>query len=412
MVPVISEQRSTFGVASIRRPAFYVAVIAALGVFVVMLRDLLPLVVVPWFQDVGPHRLHDLTFAAMVWLGIIGIGLQLYRPQRRVNAVLLPVLVMGPLAAMAVVTGSPIAMLPVVFTAIGLVVVALHPAGLSVARFERVDDVDRGVIGLVVIAGVPLIGYAATELSKQFTSGDEHAALIHYGSMALAAVLIILLSALAGLRRRDWRFPGWAAGTLAIYLGASSVAFPGYASSVDPIWGGVAVVWGVAFVAATEVTRGRTEPLRIERTTRIETDQDKLWSLINDFDRMTEWVAFADELTFLSDGEIGEGTVYREVGGVGPISSESEWEILEFDPPTRQLHRGDLGIMRTDLTMTLATVDGGTEFTQTVTVRALPRLRPAGWLLEKLVIERSLRSGLRETQANLKRLAETEASPA
>ena len=409
MVPVINEQGSVFGFATVRRPAFYMAVIAALGMFAVLLRDLLPLVAVAWVQDVGPHRIHDLNFLALVWLGIIGIGLQLYRPDRRVNAVILPVVVMGPLAAMAVVTNSPISMLPVLFTAFGLVVVALHPAGRSVVRFDPVDRVDRGLLGIVFVAGVPLVGYAATELSKQFTSGDEHVALVHYGSMALLAVLVVVLGILASTRQRDWRFPAWAAGILAVYLGTSSVAFPDYASSVGPIWGSLATVWGIGFVAATEVTRGRTEPVRIERTTRIETDRQTLWALINDFDRMTEWVSFADELTYLSDGEIAEGTVYREVGGVGPISGESEWKIVEFEPPSLQVHRGDLGIMRPELTMTLATDDGGTAFTQTLTVRALPRVRPVGWLLEKLVIERSLRSGIRETQANLKRVAESEA---
>lgn len=50
---------------------------------------------------------------------------------------------------------------------------------------------------------------------------------------------------------------------------------------------------------------------------------------------MTEWVTFADELRYVSDEELGEGTVYRGYGGVGPISSASEWEITAFEPPER-----------------------------------------------------------------------------
>lgn len=144
----------------------------------------------------------------------------------------------------------------------------------------------------------------------------------------------------------------------------------------------------------------------IEEATVIDVPRRVLWDLVNDFDRMTEWVTFADELTYVSDDVIGEGTVYREQGGVGPISSESEWEITVFDPPERQVHVGDLGIMELELTMRFDQRDEGTQFTQAMEFEALPRIRPVGWLLETVFIKRALRSGLRETQDNLKRLAE------
>lgn len=146
---------------------------------------------------------------------------------------------------------------------------------------------------------------------------------------------------------------------------------------------------------------------RLSVQTDIDVPRERLWDVVNDFDRMTEWVTFADELTYLSDGEVGEGTVYREYGGVGPVRSESEWRITAFDPPERQVHVGDLGIMEPELTMTLEELDGGgTRFTQTMAFRAFPSVRPLGWLLETLFIERAMRSGLRETQDNLKRLVE------
>jgi carbon monoxide dehydrogenase subunit G len=147
---------------------------------------------------------------------------------------------------------------------------------------------------------------------------------------------------------------------------------------------------------------------RISVSTDIGVPREELWNFVNDFDRMTEWVTFADELTYLSDGEIGEGTVYREYGGVGPISSESEWEITRFEPLERQVHVGDLGIMQPELTMTFEEFDDGTRFTQSMEFKAFPRVRPLGWVLEQLFIKRSLRSGLRETQDKLKRLVESE----
>lgn len=146
----------------------------------------------------------------------------------------------------------------------------------------------------------------------------------------------------------------------------------------------------------------------VTESTDIDVPREALWAFVNDFDRMTDWVTFADELTYLSDGDVGVGTVYREYGGVGPMASESEWEITVFEPPARQVHVGDLGIMQPELTMRFEERDGGTRFTQQLSFRALPAFRPLGWLLEQLFIKRTMRSGLRGTQRNLKRLAETE----
>lgn len=403
-----TEQGTALGVGNLRRLAFYAAVVGALGVFGVMLRDMLPLAVTGWYTDLGPHRLHDLNFFALVWLGLLGLAVQLYAPKDRVNAVVVPVLVMGPLAVMALTTGSPIAMLPVLFTVIGLVVATLHPAGRSLLRFERASPIDRGLLGLLVVSAIPLLAFSANEVVKQYTIADDHAALVHYGGMALLAVLIVYLAGLATVRRRDWRFAAWGAGLLAVYLGASSFAFPQLPSSAGPFWGGLAVAWGLGFVGATEVTRRDASPVRIERHTVIAAPREQVWDVVNDFDRMTDWVTFADELTALSEGPVGAGTVYRETGGVGPMGGESEWGITDFEPPERQVHVGDLGIMELELTMTLEAVNGGTQFGQTIELEALPRARPLGWLLERLVIVRVMRSGLEETQANLKRLVETE----
>jgi carbon monoxide dehydrogenase subunit G len=404
---VSTEQGTVFGIGN-RRLAFFVAVIGALGFVGVMLRDMLPLAVTGWYTDLGPHRLHDLNFFALVWLGLLGLVVQLYDPEDRVTAVLVPVLVMGPLAAMALTTGSPIAMLPVLFTVVGVVVAALHPSGRSLLRLERVTPIDRGQLGLLVVAGVPLLVYAANELVKQYTVADDHAVLVHYGGMALLAVVIVLLGGLAVVRRRDWRFAAWGAGLLAVYLGASSFAFPDLPSSVGPFWGGLTVAWGLVFVAASEVTRRPSDPVRIGRTIDIAAPRERVWDVVNDFDRMTDWVTFADELTYLSDGEVGEGTVYREVGGVGPMASESEWEITVFEPPERQIHHGDLGVMQVELAMTFEARDDETQFTQELSVRALPRFRPLGWLLETVLIKRAMRSGLGETQRNLKVLVEAD----
>jgi membrane-bound metal-dependent hydrolase YbcI (DUF457 family) len=143
---------------------------------------------------------------------------------------------------------------------VGLVVLALHPAGRSLGRIDRVEPVDRRLLGLLVIAAVPLLAYAGDQVVKQYAVADDHAALVHYGAMALLAGLVLLMGTLATVRRRDWRFAAWSAGVLATYLGASSVAFPTLPSSVGAVWGGLAVAWGVVFVGAFEASRRDSRP--------------------------------------------------------------------------------------------------------------------------------------------------------
>lgn len=254
---MITDHQSSFSLGNLRRSAFYAVTVGALAIYAVLLRDLLPMVLTAWYVDVGPHRFHDLNFLALVWVGILGLAVQLYRPDERVTAAVASVLVMGPLALLAATSGSPIAMLPAVFTVVGLVVVALHPAGRSMLEVRRVEPVDRSLVALLVVAALPLLSYAADQVGRQYAVADDHAALVHYGGMAVVAGFVLLMGVLATARRRDRRFAAWAAGALAVYLGASSVAFPGLESSAGPVWGGLAVAWGAVFVAAVELNRRR-----------------------------------------------------------------------------------------------------------------------------------------------------------
>lgn len=145
---------------------------------------------------------------------------------------------------------------------------------------------------------------------------------------------------------------------------------------------------------------------RVQSTVLIEADPEHVWEVITDTDRWAEWVTFTDEVTDVSDRPFGEGTVYREKGGPGPLSFESEWHVTEFDPPRRQVHRGDLGIMEPVLTFELDPVDGYTRVHQTIEFEVLPQARPLGVLLERLFVRWMMQRGLDATIRNLKRVAE------
>ena len=142
--------------------------------------------------------------------------------------------------------------------------------------------------------------------------------------------------------------------------------------------------------------------LRVERTVLIEASPEEIWDITNEVDRWPEWVTFTNRVTYVSGGPFGEGTVYREKGG--PFNTESEWRITEFDPPRRQIHRGNLGIVQPVLTLELDPADGYTRAHQTVDYELFPQLGPLGWLLERLFVHRLMQRSLNSTIKDLKRI--------
>lgn len=243
--------------ATVRRAAFYVATVGALGLYAAMMGEMLAFVFTGWFEEPGVHHFHELALFGLVWLGVLGLAVQLYRPDERVNAVLVSALVMVPLAAVAVSSNSPIAMMPILFGAAGLVVVGLHPAGRSLLGVDRDVPGQRALGGLLAVAAVPLLVYAGDQLVNQYTVADDHAAFVHYGAMATVAALVLVLGLLATVRDRDRRFAAWSSGVLASYFGLAAALYPAQPSSVGVLWGGLALAWGLAFVVAFEWTRER-----------------------------------------------------------------------------------------------------------------------------------------------------------
>ncbi|MGH7429622.1 MAG: hypothetical protein ACREJ4_14880, partial [Candidatus Methylomirabilaceae bacterium] len=116
----------------------------------------------------------------------------------------------------------------------------------------------------VIIAAVPLLAFASTNIGLQRTVTNDHAALGHYGFMAAFSFTVIGVGLLASLRPDGWRLTAWVAGLLPALLGLASLVFPDLDSSLGLVWALAAMAWGVAFVAAAEFIRraGRTYPGR------------------------------------------------------------------------------------------------------------------------------------------------------
>lgn len=250
-----SDESPTFTTRRLRLGAFYLATAATVVLALVMMTQELTMAFTGWFADLGIHQVHDLTLFSLLWIALLApMALLLYRPRSRVNTVLAPLVFLVPFVAITAQANSPILMLPVVFGTLSLVVFVLHPAGRDLFRFDRVERVNRALAGLLVVAAIPLLAYAGNQLALQFAVTDEHALFGHFGGMAIASVYVVLMGALAVVRRRDWRFAAYSAGLVAVVIGAASILFT-VESSVGALWGTLSVAFGVVFVAAVEYVR-------------------------------------------------------------------------------------------------------------------------------------------------------------
>jgi len=143
-----------------------------------------------------------------------------------------------------------------ILVAAGTVVAAvLHPAGGGFFRSFSLSRVNWVMLALVIIAAVPLLAFASTNIGLQMTITNEHAAMGHYGFMAAFSFTVIGVGLLASLRPDGWRLTAWVAGLLPALLGMASVIFPDVESSLDPGWALAAITWGAVFIGAAVFTR-------------------------------------------------------------------------------------------------------------------------------------------------------------
>ena len=146
---------------------------------------------------------------------------------------------------------------------------------------------------------------------------------------------------------------------------------------------------------------------QVTASTRIDTEPEAIWVLMSDPNRYPEIADPTERMIDVPDGEFGVGSVYKEYGGIKPFVGESEWRVTEFEPMRRQVHVGDDGSMTMTLEIELTPTDGGTRFTQTLSLKPRWYLAPVSAILWPLFIRGRAQEALDKTVANTKRVAES-----
>lgn len=261
MSTISSESRVQVpAVGRARKIGFYVAGGLFVALFVALYGFVIGILEYPitgWFKPevLTIHQLHDTVGVFLIYMVLVGMLVQVRRPFRQVGGMQQTAVLFLLVLVLMAITGNFEPPLLIFLVLLGITAV-LHPAR---RRLLTVRGVDPYLLGLTAIAAVPLLDYGIDHVMLQINAAasEPHAAIGHYVVMGAYAIGLVLLGILASLRPRGWRTPTYSAAALAVMLGVASLVMPGQASGVGSLWGALAIVWGIAFVAVAE-WRGRT----------------------------------------------------------------------------------------------------------------------------------------------------------
>jgi hypothetical protein len=248
-----------------RKITFYVIAVLVLAMILGLLLPLLTFVVLAWlpvdtWQAVFPgedvnagavvHRIHELSQSLVFWGATIGVGLQLWKPEKRQAPMLQALAVLAAFYVIEGVSGSfDVEAIPIM---VGVaLLVLLHPAREGLYRFNRPD---AGMAGLAILTAIPGAFFILDHINKQRLNlpGDEHAELMHWSTMAVFATLILLWGLIGSTDRTGWRITAWLAGISAAAYGLASLVFPTVSSASGTGWAIAAIGWGAGYIVLTE----------------------------------------------------------------------------------------------------------------------------------------------------------------
>lgn len=140
----------------------------------------------------------------------------------------------------------------------------------------------------------------------------------------------------------------------------------------------------------------------------VEATPKEVFDFVSDPWRIPEYVSLVLEILDVSEGQLGVGTKITERAKPGPVPVTTHWEIIEYEPPHRHVWRGRQVDMEMTLTKQISAEGSGARYEQWMEYRYLPRARPLGWLLEKLILNRAVQKSFDQVVTGIKTTVETE----
>ena len=140
----------------------------------------------------------------------------------------------------------------------------------------------------------------------------------------------------------------------------------------------------------------------------VDATPEEVFDFVSDPWRIPEYVSLVLEILDVTEGALGVGTRITERAKPGPVPVTTHWEIVDYVRPHKHVWKGRQVDMNMTLTKEVSREGTGTRYEQWMDYRYLPRLRPLGWLLEKLVVNRTVQKSFDQVVLGIKRTVEAE----
>jgi hypothetical protein len=249
-----------------RMVAFWVVMVVLVFLHLGERPEILAWVVTAFGADHHGHEIHFFTLSLLTWSVVAGVAVNVRHTHRQVGAAwvysLTSVLAFAMFLALADVPPEMVPVLAAV-TVVGLVAFLTHPSRLR-DKFRPTARPSVALLGLLVIAAAPLMGYAMGQLQIHAASGpgDEHYEFGHWLVMAIYAFTVVAVGLVAAVKVAGWRTPAWVTGALVAGLGIGSLGITAVSQLSAP-WAMAAIAWGIAFVVVAEL-EARATPVAPE----------------------------------------------------------------------------------------------------------------------------------------------------
>jgi hypothetical protein len=102
---------------------------------------------------------------------------------------------------------------------------------------------------------------------------------------------------------------------------------------------------------------------RVTASAIVDESPDRVWELYADIPGSVEWIPFVEEVLYVR-GPSGLGQSYGERTRFLGMTNVSDWLIVEWDWPRRQVHRSTTRLMDTDLVIEIERIGDGTRLRQ------------------------------------------------
>jgi uncharacterized protein YndB with AHSA1/START domain len=101
----------------------------------------------------------------------------------------------------------------------------------------------------------------------------------------------------------------------------------------------------------------------VKQSIEIDAPIERVWDLVMDPERLGDWVSIHEDVSDVPEGDLREGSTFRQRMKLKGVPLKVSWEVVECDAPTRARWQGEAAAgAKARIVYDLRESDGGTIF--------------------------------------------------